>query len=215
MDGFCVIMSQKHNYVECHHCNWRVEQQPDFDWAANPCTKCHNTRSIIDPKELLCNLCGGQMCHEIKKRSGLWSTKDPHGLYDISVTGGYESYHLLDLNRYTFSFCEECLRKLFVQCKIKPRVVGVTCDDSELEEYSWEQDQKSYEYRVWQDAGHHHDAYMNGRCNSAKDCSNKAVYTRYINDRFSEDCCCEEHKFKDGGSYKHVKFIPNVLKPFL
>lgn len=206
-------MKKKHNYVDCHHCKWRLEQEPDFDWNNNICHRCNNARRIIDPKELLCNLCGESICHDIKTLSGHWETKDPHGLYNAQVTGGYNSYHLLDLNRYTFSFCEKCLRQLFMQCKIKPLVEEVFGDSASEE--SWEDDQETYEYRVWYDAGGHHQAYLNRTCNIKKDCPNKAVYTRYINDHFSEDCCCEEHKGPTGLSYTYVQFIRHELKPFL
>ena len=80
-------MKTKHNYVECHNCKWRLEHQPDFDWAKNPCRRCNNVREIIDPKEVLCNMCGEGMCHNIEVPSGLWSTDDPHGLYDAKVQG--------------------------------------------------------------------------------------------------------------------------------
>ncbi len=207
-------MKTKHNYVECHNCKWRLEHQPDFDWAKNPCRRCNNVREIIDPKEVLCNMCGEGMCHNIEVPSGLCSTDDPHGLYDAKVQGGYDSYHLLDMNEYTFSFCEKCLRQLFIQCKIKPDVVYIAGGH---DEYGWKQDQEGYEYRVWCDAGYHHQAYLDRKCNIVKDCPNRAEYTRLCNDHFDEDCCCEEHKpdYSGRGSYSLTKFIPNVLKPFL
>lgn len=118
------------------------------------------------------------------------------------------------MNRYTFSFCEKCLRQLFMQCKIKPQVDEMNFDGGAMED-SWEADQEAYEFRLWRDNGGHHQAYLDKRCNVKKDCPNRAVYTRLINNDFSEECCCEEHKRKDGGSIKHVKFISNILKPFL
>lgn len=209
-------MNNEHTYVECHHCKWQLEQQPDRDWNKHPCRKCNNTRQIINPEELLCNMCGGCMCHNIKTRSGTWSTNDPHGLFEAQVVGGYESYHLLDLNRYTFSLCEKCLRQLFIQFKIKPTIDEVDFGGGATPE-SWESDQKFYEYRIWVDSGAHHQAYLDRRCNFIKDCPNKALYTHLINDNFTEDCTCEEHKHLRSGcrNCKFVKFIPNVLKPFL
>jgi hypothetical protein len=206
---------KKYNYVDCHHCEWRLEQVPDHDWVANPCPLCSNTRRIIDPKELLCNMCGEGMCHEIKTLSSTWSTRDPHGLYNAQVVGGYESYHLLDMNRYTFSFCEKCLRQLFMQCKIKPDVDEMNFDDGAAEA-SWENDQKSYEYRVWKDEGKHHQAYLNRKCNAIKDCPNDAVYTLlHDHTQFTEDSLCEEHKNRKYSNATLVKFISNTLKPFL
>jgi hypothetical protein len=212
-------MKKEHTYVECQGCKWQIEQNivPDRDWEKNPCLKCNNTRLVIDPRELLCNMCGETVCP-----IGTHNEQYPHGLFEAKVTGGYDSYHLLDMNQYTFSFCEKCLRQMFIQCKIKPQVHDMNFGDDfanltlvEGPEQAWLSDQESYEYRVWLDNGGHHQAYLNKTCNMRKDCTNKAVYTRHINDDFSEECCCEEHKTKDGGSIKHVKFIPNVLKPFL
>jgi len=178
---------------------------------------------MINPDELLCNLCGGPMCPHEVKMSGTWQSDVRHGLVDAKVVGGYESYHLLDMNQYTFSFCEQCLRKLFVQCKIKPEVhrmnfsSGLVGDLEEREEYPWEDDQKSYEYRVWCDDGKHHQAYLNKKCNAAADCPEKAFYTVWLSDHFTEDSCCEEHtsRWRNCVNAKLVPFIPNVLKPFL
>lgn len=202
-------MKKEHTYVKCQACEWQLENYPDRDWKENPCRQCNNTRQVVDPREILCNLCGETMCP-----IGTHNEQYPHGLYKAKVMGGYDSYHLLDMNRYTFSFCEKCLRELFIQCKIKPDVDDMDFDDNATE-CGWEQDQSSYEYRVWCDSGGAHQAYLNKTCNMKKDCPNKAVYTRLINDNFSEECCCEEHKRKDGGSIKHVKFITQVFKPFL
>ncbi len=173
--------------------------------------------------EIFCNLCGESCCPSGTNRWGPWSSEYNHGLLNAKVVGAYHSNHLLDMNQYAFSFCELCLRKLFIQCKIKPRINDmqfppVLDKDSSLiegEEVTWEYDQEIWEYRMWEDSGGHHQAYLNKKCNERKDCPNDAVYTRMINDHFSEECCCEEHKGKDGNSYKYVKFIPNVLKPFL
>ncbi len=154
------------------------------------------------------------MCHDIKTSHGQWKAEDPHGLYNAKVVGGYESYHLLDMNQYTFSFCEKCLRQLFIQCKIKPDIDELNFQGGSKED-SWEDDQRSYEHRVWIDDGGHHQAYLDRKCNSRKNCPNKAVYTIYINDRFSEDSTCEEHKRKEGGSYSLVPFIRHELKVFL
>ena len=203
----------KHNYVPCTWCKeWDKDYRRD-----KVCQRCNNVREVIDPQELVCNMCGGAMCHEISNKSGTWKTDSPHGLYDAKVQGGYESYHLLDMNQYTFSLCEECLRKMFNQFKIKPEVSEINFDGDTGPEFSWHKDQEYYEYRVWYDAGHAHQAYLDKKCNLVKDCPNPAVYTRYCNNHFTEDCVCEEHKsdYASWGSYKLVPFIPNTLKAFL
>ena len=217
-------MKKEINYIECLDCKWTIEQQPDFDWLKDPCCQCKNTRQIEDPKDILCNLCGGHMCHDITVASGRWNTDRPFGLYNKKVSGSYESYHLFDMTSYTFSFCEECLRKLFIQCKIPPKVteygMGTNIDGSLVlvdgEGSSWEEDLHSYEYRLWCDNGGHHQAYLNGQCNSIKDCANKAAYTLLHNDtKFTENAFCEEHKDRKYFNSTLTKFIPNVLKPFL
>jgi len=135
----------------------------------------------------------------------------PHGLYKTTVTGGYESYHLFDDTDYTFSFCEKCLRQLFNQCKIKPIVESIAARD-----LTYEEDREAYEYRFWKDNGGHHQAYLDRKCNAAKDCPHKAVYTVRYDGDFTEDAVCGMHKdhYK---SYNRtlVQFIPHVLKPFL
>jgi len=208
------------NMVPCQACEWHLKNSPERDWDKDPCSKCKNTRQVIDPKEILCNLCGECMCP-----LGTMNEQYPHGLYKAKVDGGYDSYHLWDMTQYTFSFCEKCLRQLFMQCKIKPTVNELNFGNNTEglpfidvgDESSWEQDQTSYEYRVWVDSGGFKQAYLNKKCNSEKDCPNKAVYTVYMYEEFTEECCCEEHKarFNNSRIYKLVPFIANVYKPYL
>lgn len=199
-------MKKKHNYVECQYCTWRLRDQPDFDWESSPCPKCANTRQVIDPKELLCNLCAGSVCP-----LGTHNEQYPHGLFEAKIQGGYDSYHLFDMTEYTFSFCELCLRKLFNQCKIPPHV-----QDGSIDGVDYSHDKKLYEYRLWCDNGGHHQAYLDRKCNFEKDCPNQAKYTQLISGDFTENSSCEEHKsqFQYGNSVM-VKFIPNNLKVFL
>lgn len=218
-------MKKEHTYVECTGCKWQLEQNlmPDRDWDKIPCPRCKNTRLMIDPKEHLCNMCGEGMCPNIVVPSGKWISDSPHGLFEASVVGGYESYHLMDMTRYTFSFCEKCLRSLFLQCKIPPRLneLGIEFVDDNLasfdrEERDWQDEVTSYEYRIWKDAGGHHEAYMNRKCNAIKDCPNAAAYTILHNDtEFTEETLCEKHKDHKYSNSTLTKFIPNVLKTFL
>jgi hypothetical protein len=201
------------NYVPCKSCQYALTNVPNYDWEKYPCPKCNNTRQVEDPKEILCNLCGESMCPP----SGTMNEQYPHGLYKTKVTGGYDSEHLLDMTRYTFSFCEKCLRKLFVECKVKPQIEYVNFKDEVMETVSWEEDQNSYEYRIWYHNGGHHQAYLDRKCNFVKDCPNKAVYTHLISDEFTEQCCCEEHKDLRQNiiNGRLTKFISNSLKVFL
>lgn len=209
---------KKLNQVDCLWCKeweeaWHLLPEPH---EVRDCRRCNNTKKIDDPREVLCNLCGECMCP-----LGTYNEQVPHGLYNAKVTGGYDSYHLLDMSQYTFSFCEKCLRQLFIQCKIKPEIHDMNFDLNfnptiAYQEYSWEDDQKSYEYNVWRDNGGHHQAYLNRKCNSIKDCPNDAIYTLLHNDiDFTENSFCEEHKNRKYGNSTLVKFISNTLKPFL
>ncbi len=203
-------MTKEINYVGCQSCAWRIQQKgydPETEW----CKRCKNTRQVRDPREILCNMCGECMCP-----LGTMNEQYPHGLFEAKVTGGYDSYHLFDLSQYVFSFCEKCLRQLFVQCKIKPLILDVNIGGGILGEDNWEHDRSSYEYRLWKDGGGAHLAYLNGKCNVVTNCPNEAVYTHLVSGDFTEDACCEEHKDERlYGNTKLTKFIPNVLKPFL
>lgn len=197
------------HYVECKRCDYWTDDRR----RANICDNCNNSKLARDPQEILCNMCGGCMCP-----LGTMNESYPHGLHDAIVSGGYDSHHLFDTTNYQFSFCEECLRKLFIQCKIPPTITHYIGSEEEAlpNEQIWKNDLERYEYRIWKDNGGHHQAYINKICNVVKDCTNSAVYTKLISDDFSEDCCCEKHKeLRAYSNSKLVPFISNVLKPFL
>ena len=210
-------MDKENNFVTCQACEWQVVGQPNRDWVKHPCSKCKNTRQVIDPREILCNLCGGCMCP-----IGTHNEQYPHGLFEARVTGGYDSTHLFDLNTYIFSFCEECLRKLFIQCKIKPLVYDTNISTGGLEgEYTWEADQKNYEERMWQDSDAPHQAYLAKICNQYKDCNKEAVYSLFYDWeeeglKFTEKTACEDHKpiWPSSGAIAKP-YVPHKLKPFL
>ena len=195
-------------------CGWCINWNPD-DRDFADCPRCNGVRKINDPKEILCNLCGGCMCPE----PGSMNEQVPFGLYNAKVDGGYESYHLFDMTRYTFSFCEKCLRELFIKCKIKPIVsdlgINGNLNSYIITDTEWERDQEAYEYREWIHNGGLHQAYMNKKCNQKKDCPNDAIYTIWLNDHFTEECSCEEHKRKETRCVKYVKFIAPNLRAFL
>lgn len=200
------VLGEEHTYVECKICS----SDPDYIG----CKHCNDTREVIDPKEILCNLCGETMC--ITENCSDHTSQIPHGLIDASVSGGYDSFYLLDGINYTFSFCELCLRKLFIQCKVKPLITSYFPHDSPS---SWEDDSYQYEYRMWAKNNGPHIAYENGMCNIYLNCKNKAKYTQYYDSKFSEVCACEDHKSKlegyVGPDYTMGPFIKSSLKPFL
>jgi hypothetical protein len=196
-------------YVECDWCkNWEHKYKSE-----RLCARCQNTRKVRNPQEILCNLCGECMCP-----LGTHNEQSPNGLYLATVMGGYDSYELLDCHNYTFSLCEKCLRNIFQQAKIKPEIREVSLGMLEQNRpISWEEDNGWYEYKVWKDAGNHHLNYMNKQCNATKDCPNKALYTVWYSDEFSEDALCEEHKdhYKFCVNTKLTGFVQHILKPFL
>lgn len=205
-------MKKDFTLVDCYWCKNRSVAAELY----GKCSYCNDSGKVINPKEILCNLCGGCMCSQYEH------AQYPLGLYNAKVIGGYESDHLLDLNSYTFNFCEKCLRELFIKCKIKPDINEVilgsnlTGQDLEEEGMSFEKDQEIYEYMVWDRNGGRHQNYIDGLCNFIKDCKNKAIYTQNLSDEFTENCCCEEHKNKSNPvNGEFVPFISNILKPFL
>lgn len=192
-------------------CDWCLDWEESKRYNTM-CPRCGGTKQVINPKTVLCNLCG-----ETSRPLGTHNEQYPQGLEDVSVVGGYDSSHLSDMIRYRFTFCEKCLRALFNQCKIPPAVFEVSFSDVQKDvPYDYAKDRESYEYNSWYHNGGWHDAYMNKRCNFVKDCQNKAVYSIFEHDKFTESCCCEEHKHLREYKYnKFVKFIPHILKPFL
>lgn len=198
-------MTKELNFVDCIRCaNWDEKER-----YFKACPHCHNTKKVVAPQNILCNMCGGP-----QRPLGTYNEQYSHGLENATVDGGYDSYHLFDCTEYKFSFCEKCLRELFNKCKIPPTVTCVI--DSEQQD-TYANDLLRYEYRVWKDSGGHHQAYLDRKCNAVKDCPNRAEYTIRVSGDFTEDCCCEEHKNTRNNAINctKVKFIPNVLKPFL
>lgn len=194
-------MEELEKLIDCKDCsNW-----DDKKYNTHNCMRCNNSRKVVNPLNILCNMCGNTMCP-----IGSYNEYIPHGLYKAKVTGEYHSYHLFDMSTYVFSFCEECLRQLFMLCKIKPEVF------TDFYNCSYDEDQKHYNHRIWRDSDGPHQKYMNGFCNSSKECFNKAKYTKLIDDNFTEECFCDEHKpTTEYAHIKLVKFISYKLKVFL
>ena len=201
-------MKQKHNYVPCLQCAYRIEQA-DYDPHTELCKTCNNTRTTIDPKEILCNMCGNSMC--LIQDSP--DNQMPYGLHNEEVRGHYSSDHLNDTTIYTFSLCELCLRNMFNQFKIPPTMGSYM----RMPVSTWEEDQEYYEGKIWRQSGGQHTAYMEGKCNAVKNCGQTALYTIYLDSEFTEYCACEEHK----NAWEHcskpslVPFIAHHLKAFL
>ena len=207
-------MTEK-TYITCTSCHsWNQEIR-----SKRVCQLCNNTQLMEDPTTVLCNSCGNCMYFSVNARSGTWQLEPGYGLLNIKVSGGFNSYYLIDMTNYTFNLCEKCIRNLFMNFKIKPRVNDLGYEDSndvELSETdgSWEKDQEYYENRIWQDSDEFLTKYKNKICNVTKDCQNKAAYSVFhdnINPTF--DAVCEEHTSDIWGNLK--AFVPNNVRVFL
>jgi hypothetical protein len=168
------------------------------------------------PDPILCNVCGDNLVINYDNLGpGVGPGGEIRGLAHAKVTGGYFSDHLLDLNMYDFSICEKCLREMFLKFKIKPDIYDVSVFGEIRGTIPFESDQYCYEDNMWRKSGKDHDAYMNGICNRNKDCQNKAIYSMFNYNEFTEDCCCEDHKPTNNSCYTLKRFIPHKLKILL
>ncbi len=192
------------NLVPCTACEYQRDSSRQGDKA--PCDICNKTRMMIDPNDVLCNMCGER--NRPKGHNEAYS----FGLENVSVSGGYESTGLLDMHTYTFNVCENCLRVLFNQFKIPPKV------KDGFEEIDFKKDQEYYEYHQWKySLDGEKEAYKAGLCNTMiKACPNKAIYSVYYSGEFSTDCCCEEHKSWYGNTFgiELKPFISDKIRKF-
>jgi hypothetical protein len=199
---------ENNKYIVCSFCDhWTLE-----DRHIKSCKQCNNSGFVVNPTTILCNMCGGHT-----RFLNTMNEQSVFGLENCTVSAGYESYHLLDCTQYTFNLCEKCLRQLFIQFKIPPKIDGYDYE-TEDNDYTWETDQKIYNYRLWEDAGGHHQAYLNKKCNKEQDCPNEAKYSILTESgEFTENCACEEHKqfYVNIINVKVVKFISPELRSFM
>ena len=195
----------KEKYISCTECDdWDFDKRQE-----DVCRYCNNAQLRLNPILLLCNLCGGPMCPEPQPNRNEYVV--PRGLYRSVICGAYDSPHLSDNISYEFNLCELCLRKLFAQCIIPPKMGGYGYS-------TYQEDQQDYEYAMSLKNGKHHQAYLDGKCNQIISCPNDAIYTiMYPKGEFTEQATCEDHKHRHyyEGEIDLVKFIPNVLKPFI
>ena len=187
---------KKNKYISCYHC---VSLYGVVD---RDCKVCFGTGKIEDTKDAKCNLCNEYLTLE--------DSIVPQGIYNINVTGGYFSYYLFDDTTYTFSLCEKCIRNMFSNFKIPPKV------SDRHGTISYKKEKKRYDYMIWVDNGGASEAYLNGKCNFIKNCKNKAIYSQFISGKFTEKCSCEKHKKLHNYSNSELRqFIPNNLKSFM
>lgn len=195
------------NMVDCLGCKYYKEIN---GFPNKNCNMCKGLGQVQDPKEILCNLCGEYLCPNVENAN----SQIPHGLYNAKVAGGYDSDYLIDLHVYEFNLCEKCLRTIFEKSVIKPKVKDYFNENVVI---SFEEDQEIYEYSYWERSGGSHNAYLNGKCNSAKDCPNKAIYSVFLSDEFTEHSACEKHKNRWDNTVNAIlhKFIKKEMRPLL
>ena len=70
-------------------------------------------KKVVVVEDILCNGCGASLKS---------SNDDYYGLPTVTVSGGYNSTHLLDNAQYEFALCEKCLKELFDKFKLQPKV---------------------------------------------------------------------------------------------
>jgi len=179
------------SFEQCGRCK-ESRQQGNWDVALK-CDLCAGKGIVPSIDAVVCNGCGGSLY----PRDGTPNAQIAHGMHDVQLTGGYSSEGLLDLNRYTFSLCERCIRlKIFHHCIIPPRVEGLARGMLGWKVESFADDDRLWRYMEWKRNGGHGTAHLHGRCNAEIDCERAAVYSVVISDNVTEDCLCEEHKHR-------------------
>jgi hypothetical protein len=163
--------------------------------AANRCWQCKGKGFCRKPESYLCNKCGEGMTDPDSKED-----RNIYGLIEATVSGGYGSPHLLDMNRYIFSLCEKCLRTLFDECKIPPQMGG--------EEQSYASDRASYEYNQWIRSSGPREKFAKGLCTEQRNCMNEAVYVNVRSGLIHEEAYCLEHskRYQHNNNYELIDF---------
>lgn len=82
----------------------------------------------MNEPEILCNKCGKSCCKPADNNPP--NIQCNYGLIKASFVAGYFSEKFEDLDRITFSICEECLFELFLTFKIMPEAQEVDVHDN-------------------------------------------------------------------------------------
>lgn len=147
-------MTIKYNLIECPNC---LSKRKGGDLqGALICSRCSGNGILKEVFEILCNNCGKNIIKSPETCRAQSSCSTSGNLIGITVDGNYDSFYLFDGTSYTFSICEECLRNMFENFKIKPKVVDYIMSpgygsDEEVElaeEKAYERDSKAFRERV-------------------------------------------------------------------
>lgn len=170
-------------YEPCPHCA-DDRAAGDLD-RAQGCPVCKGQGMRRRADSFACNKCGGPLCP-----AGTMNADNPHGLVEAKVSGGYDSYHLLDGTVYEFSICEKCLREFFNACAIPPALSSYMGGDFE----SYAEERAAYERRLWRTSGGDVLKLVRGLCNVTIECENKATWRQFCSESLTERAMCDEHK---------------------
>jgi len=185
-----------------HRAEGRLEEAID-------CFTCRGRGIVRTAASWACNRCGGPLCPDVQE--GDPNGRIPHGLVDVGVVGGYDSRSIFDMTKYVFSICEPCLRLMFEEFKVKPRVFDVDVRGNVLTEDGYEQDRRFYLDRMWRDQEQGHiRALLGGRCNADFMCEERAKYRVYYSSSPSTDTCCEAHRRRFENTI-NATFVPIEL----
>jgi hypothetical protein len=103
-------------YKPCADC---AQARANGAWAdAITCRACDGKGAVRTRESWVCNRCGGCLCPSVESLN----REIPHGLVDVTVSGGYDSPAFSDGTTYQFSICETCLRALFDGFKLPPMI---------------------------------------------------------------------------------------------
>lgn len=61
--------------------------------------------------DVFCNKCKKSLCHD----------RGVYGINELTIHGGYGSTSLEDLTSYTFSLCEECLKRISFEIPVETK----------------------------------------------------------------------------------------------
>lgn len=171
------------NQIEFEICPECLQYREDGHWTlALDCRSCEGKGIRRKPGTTLCNQCGGLLRDAPPKCS-------PDEAFEISVSAGFDSWHLLDGTTYTYSMCEECLRKLFQNFAIKPRCRSYIHG----EEVDFSVDEARYQDRLWTKSGGKAAKLKQGLCNYNAACTAAARWA-HVMDELRGEALCDEHK---------------------
>lgn len=144
---------------------------------------------IYDLKEeIFCNNCGDSCLKQYQLNCP--DAVQNYGLLNVSVIGGYVSDYLNDGNQYIFSLCEKCLRGMFENFKVKPKIN--TCGYNN--NITYQEDLNSRKITDWYNNYDAQTAKLKlGICNFTEECQNTGWW-RLFNGDLTFNLNCDEHK---------------------